>query len=253
MINTSGEYKPNYKINSCDKDDTGTTIILTNLKRKSGFDKKGLATSLSKLFNFSDENFTIKLSLNDDEPIIVDKRQRYEAFKKEFEWTFPSFSNTVEDEYEYKGEISGKIITTKKPLPADMRGITLFANGRMINASEFFGAKESSHFYSYATGWLDVDFVDLWDEDVISTDRQSINWELDKTESLRNFLKKCIYKIEREWREKRKERKRREIEREISEKKGEEFEIEKMEGYTFETNRSRHRSYCQLNNRRPCS
>ena len=45
---------------------------------------------------------------------------------------------------------------TKKPLKPGLRGISLFANGRLVNAAEFFGVSESSHAFSYFTGWLDV-------------------------------------------------------------------------------------------------
>ena len=73
-----------------------------------------------------------------------------------------------------------------------------------MNASEFFGVGESSHFYSYLTGWLDVDFVDEQEEDIISTDRQSLSWDLPITLELRDNLKQLLSSIERDWREKRK-------------------------------------------------
>ena len=89
-----------------------------------------------------------------------------------------------------------------------MRGITLFANGRMVNKQEFFDSSESSHFFSYTTGWLDVDFIDLLEEDVISTNRQSLEWERADTNDLKVFLQKTITQIHKEWREKRKEERR---------------------------------------------
>ena len=89
--------------------------------------------------------------------------------------------------------------------------MTLFANGRMVNSPEFFGPSESSHFFSYATGWLNIDFIDNWDEDVISTNRQSIDWESPNTVKLRQYLASCISIIEREWREFRKDKKKESI------------------------------------------
>jgi uncharacterized protein (TIGR02391 family) len=81
----------------------------------------------------------------------------------------------------------------------------------MVNSSEFFGATESSHFFSYATGWLDVDFIDEDGEDLISTDRQSINWETDLTSILRDYLAHCLKAIEKDWRKKRKEKRIEEV------------------------------------------
>lgn len=202
---------PSFKTDTCDKSDKGTVIELTKLKRKTNFDIEELSYSLSKIFNFSDEAFKLFLYLNNGEPIEIDNKLKYENITPEFEWTIPQFGNTIDINYEEKGNVKGKIITTEKPLKPGLRGITLFANGRMINKPEFFSSTESSHFFSYTIGWLDVDFVDNWEEDVISTNRQSINWENDKTIELRIFLKELLSEIQKDWRTKRKEKRTQEI------------------------------------------
>lgn len=212
LLQTSGEpYKPKYTIKECSKDEKGTKIALTNLKRKSGFDVLGLSRSLAKLFNFPD-NFIVLLQLNDEEIIEIINKLKYEGIQEEFEWDLPDwFIQKGLTDYENHNEIQGKIITTEKPLKPGMRGITLFANGRMVNRPEFFGSSESSHFFSYTTGWLDIDFVDNWEQDVISTNRQSLDWENSKTNELRKFLIKVLTEIHKDWREKRKTKKRKSI------------------------------------------
>ncbi|WP_103666119.1 TIGR02391 family protein [Gracilimonas amylolytica] len=206
LLNTNGtDYKPNFKEEKTHVDNQGTEIILQDLKRKSPFNKEDLAISLSKLFNLFDKNFRVFLSLNDDEPIQINEKLKFKNIESQFEWIFPEFSKNVDYEYEYSDHINGKILSTEKPLKPGLRGITLFANGRLVNAPEFFGVSESSHGFSYFTGWLDVDYVDDWDEDVISTDRQSLSWDLPKTEELKEYLKKTMSELERKWREKRKE------------------------------------------------
>ena len=212
LLKTSGEpYKPRYTLQDCNKDEKGTTITLTNLKRKSDFDVWGLSRSLAKLFNFPDD-FIVLLQLNDEEIVEITNKLKYEDIKEEFLWNLPEWliQNGLTD-YEKHNEINGKIITTEKPLKPGMRGITLFANGRMVNRSEFFGSSESSHFFSYTTGWLDIDFVDNWEQDVISTNRQSLDWENSKTRELRDFLTKMLTEIHKDWREKRKIKKRKSI------------------------------------------
>ena len=205
------DYEPNFKTESCNHNEHGTTIVLRKLKRTSAFDKEGLAVSLSKLFNLFDKNFNILLSLNDDEPIKIDDKLKYQNLDEQFAWLFPAFTDTVDSGYLEKTNISGKILSTEKPLKPGLRGVTLFANGRLVNAAEFFGASESSHGFSYFTGWLDVNFVDDWDKDVISTDRQSLNWDLPETEILREFLKKTMSTLERDWRKKRSDKKKEEV------------------------------------------
>lgn len=64
------------------------------------------------------------------------------------------------------------------------------------------------------TGWLNVDFVDELPEDVISTDRQSLNWDISETLALKTYLQQIVRNIERNWREKRKEERRKTIRKE---------------------------------------
>ena len=206
----TSNYEPRSAITSCDITETGTTIALSELKRNSSFDKLGLAVSLSKLFNFFDDSFKVDITHNNDEPLSIDNQLKYQNLDKQIEWNFPN-NNDVKNEFLDKNNVAGCIIATEKPLKPGLRGITLFAHGRLVNAPEFFGVGESSHVYSYLTGWLNVDFVDEMTEDVISTDRQSLNWDLPVTTELQNNLKELLKKIERNWREKRKVEKRKRV------------------------------------------
>lgn len=135
---------------------------------------------------------------------------KYSSFAEEFCWVFPEASSRIADEYALKQEISGNVITTKSPLPPGQRGITLYANGRMVNEAEFFGFVESSNFYSYATGWLNVDFIDEDDggeDDNIATNRKQLSWENEAPAKLKEYLRKIITLVHKEWRTKRKEKK----------------------------------------------
>lgn len=199
----TSNYEPKYEIQDCGPDEHGTSIELRDLKRKSDFNTNDLAVSLSKLFNFFDDKFKVYITLNDGDPIHIDNKLKYENLDKQIEWLFPEGQDVKSDYFSAK-KITGKIISSEKPLKPGLRGITLYAHGRLVNAPEFFGVGESSHGYSYITGWLDVDFVDELADDVISTDRQSLNWDLEVTTQLRNELQIVLRSIERNWREKRK-------------------------------------------------
>ena len=168
---------------------SGTKIILSNLKRRNDFNEEELAASLSKLFNFFDKDFQVFVK-NEGTVIPVNNELKYSLVEEQFFFNFPDYLGAKDISHTFNGEIKGKIITSEKPLNPGMRGITLFANGRLVNAPEFFGRSESSHFYSYVTGWLEVDFLDDWEEDVISTNRQSLNWEAPITSQLKKFFKR---------------------------------------------------------------
>lgn len=199
----TNNYEPQYNESDCDPANSGTTIILTDLKRKTGFNIEELAGSISRLFNCFSEDFAVDISLNGSKPMEINEKLRYNTIQAQFTWDVPDF---IQDKkhYFYTNNIKGKLLATEKPLKPGLRGITLYAHGRMVNAPEFFGVGESTHFYSYLTGWLDVDFVDEQEEDIISTDRQSLSWDLPLTEELKNNLKQFLSSIERDWREKRK-------------------------------------------------
>lgn len=207
---TRGEYKP--KIIQKEKclEASKTTITLSNLKRESELDEEALAISLSKLFNFFDKDFKVFVEKN-GKIINIDNDLKYSQIEEEFVFLFPEYSGKISLDYKYKKEIKGKILTTEKPLRPGLRGITLFANGRLVNVPEFFGSSESSYFYSYVVGLLEIDFVDNWKEDVISTNRQTLNWDLDETKELRDFLRRMLSELHQDWREKRNEKKRKVI------------------------------------------
>jgi uncharacterized protein (TIGR02391 family) len=207
----NNDYEPTPNIIACNNEEHGTSITLKNLKRKSEFDKEGLAVSLSKLFNLFDTTFNVDISINDDEPLKIDDKLKYQNLNAQFTWKFPDFAEIIPNKYVEKEKIKGTVFSTEKPLKPGLRGITLFANGRLVNAPEFFGVSESSHGFSYFTGWLDVDFVDDLEIDVISTDRQSLNWDLLETEQLREFLKITMSNLERDWRKKRSDKKNEEV------------------------------------------
>lgn len=199
-------YTPKFEIIPEGKFKRGTTIILTQLKRKTGFPIQDYSESIARLFNFNDD-FVVYLSLNDGESIKIDNKLKYQNIEPEFSWDFAVINEINPIVYNDKTQIIGTIVTTEKPLKANLRGVTLFANGRMVNSPEFFGPSESSHFYSYATGWLNIDFIDNWEDDVISTNRQSIDWDNPLTTELREYLASCLLIIEKQWREYRKEKK----------------------------------------------
>lgn len=198
----TSNYEPSFEeIESSKKN--GTTVTLSDLKRKTAFDINGLAISLSKLFNFLDDSFQVFISLNGAKEIKVDNNLKYLNLNPQITWDIPG--NLLPDvSYFEENCIAGKILATEKPLAPGMRGVTLFAHGRLVNAPEFFGVGESSHGYSYLTGFLNVDFIDEQEEDVISTDRQSLSWDLPVVEDLRTNLQNLLRALERDWREKRK-------------------------------------------------
>ncbi len=208
-LNTAqGKYQPQAtQINQDTTEADGTTITLTHLKRESAFDSSGLADSLSRIFIF-DENFHLFLKSPSGDEIPIDNKRKYGTLDSEFEWGLDSTA-LVPSPSIYFGNMTGQLLTSKKPIApsSELRGIALFSRGKLVNAPEFFSSSTSSHFYQYLTGWISVDFIDLLTEDVISTNRQSIDWENSEMLKLRNFLSGIVSQVNADWRIKRKKKK----------------------------------------------
>jgi hypothetical protein len=194
------------------KEEKGTTIILRDIQRVSDFNADSLADSLSKFF-IIDPGFNIYIKHNNEENILVNNERKYSNLTKEVEWNVPE-DIILKTEYEKQAEIKGHLIAAEKPIPpvTNMKGITLFSRKKLVNAPEYFSDSTSSHFFTYLTGWLEVDFIDDLGEDVIGTNRQSLNWEHPDMIKLREYLQKLLRWLEVDWRAKRAQIKQKKLE-----------------------------------------
>jgi hypothetical protein len=175
----------------------GTSITLYNIDRKTNFDPDSIAYSLAKSFQvFDEEDFNVFIIHNTKEnKTIIENKLIYKNLKELKSWEFPIHKDRNPKKYYCEDIITGKIILSSETVPHNMKGISLFSRNKLVNEYEFYDLSATSHGYSYLTGWLNVDYIDLFEKDVISTNRQSLNWETDETKELRNYLASAISQI----------------------------------------------------------
>ena len=185
-------------------DETGTQITLANINRESDFSEEFLANSIARFFIF-DDDFSVTITRNNEDAVTLSNEMHFSVFGEEFSWSFPQDFVHIESDYEHRSKIQGKIITPIKPIAPRFhsRGISLFARGKLVQSPYQFADSTSSHFFSYMTGWLKVDFIDDFSEDVIATNRQNINWGHIQTGKLHKYLAKCVQYVQLDWRKKR--------------------------------------------------
>lgn len=190
----------------------GTRMVLSRIKRKSEFSPEHLAMSLAKAFQiFNESDFKVTIYHNaEDEPVKVSNELRYKYIDISFEWNFPKELKQKTD-YRFADVIKGKLISAKDTVPSDMRGVALFSRGKLVNNYNFLDVKATSHGYSYITGWLDVDFIEEFERDVISTNRQSLNWELEETSELKHYLEQVYRAFFNEQKEDKRKQKEEEV------------------------------------------
>lgn len=197
-----GEYYPKISaFNRPVESPNGTEIWLKEVKRKGSFDLDAIIRSLSQKFTIFDELETY-ISLNNKDDITFTNEMKFSELKTEYKWQFPNeeFGN----EYPHWKKITGTIITPDKPLKdTGMRGLYLISRGKVVNEAEFYGARDNDFVHTYMTGYLSIDFIDEFDEDIISTDRHSLIWENDRASDLRKYLQTIIRKIGSDWKKKR--------------------------------------------------
>ncbi len=212
------DYKPTIvkKDEPCSTEEHGTKVILSKIQRETDFSAEDIANNLARMF-IVDPSFEISVRRNAEAPIAIENERRYAQIDIRFKWRIPEDSEQKSD-YGRVAEISGELIAARKPIPpgTNMRGIALFSRKKLVNAPEFFSDSTSSHFFSYLTGWLEVDFIDDLEEDVITTNRQSLNWDHSEMKELRVHLRGLLNWAEKDWRKKRDE----EREKELLEKTG---------------------------------
>lgn len=203
------------KHDSVTRESDGTQIVLKQLKRRSKFEVENLADSISRFFILQDD-FKIYIQRNNDSRVEVTNERRYRTLNKEFVWCVPA-GISVKPAYEHQGEMRGELFTTEKPIPPNTasRGIALFSRGKLVNLPDYFSDSSSSHFYSYLSGWIEVDFIDDMPEDVIDTNRQSLDWSSPQLESLHTYLQQVIKYIGKDWRVKRNEKQKKQVEAKI--------------------------------------
>jgi len=214
LYSSEGQYNPRVEVSNeiADRGD-GTVIQLKKLKRKSKFDIESIADGLARIF-ITEDNFRIRLVKTgglENEVIDVDSSRRYGQIDKQFSW---EKADLEIGDYEHSEDVEFQFITSEKPIKPNsgLRGITIFSRGKLVNAPEFFSDSTSSHVFQYLTGWIKADFIDLLDEDVISTNRQSLNWEHEEMLAFREWLQDLIAKVKSDWSKKRKEKKDKDFE-----------------------------------------
>ncbi|WP_166680550.1 TIGR02391 family protein [Kribbella sp. VKM Ac-2566] len=189
---TGTEYHPALSSRAASVETHGTTVELTKLHRRTPVNARELAQSLGRLFGYLDEDFEIEVIDAAGLKRPVDRDSRLNSIDTDVEWRIPE-DLPVDLRAEVPNDkIRGRIVAAAKPVPAEQRGVALYAHGRLANEPEFYGVSESSYAFSYLTGYLDVDYIDDGAADVIATDRRSISWDSDLTADLNTYLQRLL-------------------------------------------------------------
>lgn len=211
---SGGEYRPQTGQDPEEESAHGTTIRVEALRRRTAVDARSLARSLARLFHHVDKDFRLTVVGVSGDEFEVTRELRYDAVQVETRWQVPDDISAGQDFARSHG-IRGEVVATVKPLSAEMRGITLYVHGRLAHEPEYFGIPESSYAFSYITGYVEVDYVDDLDEDIIATDRRSLSWESAEGHELREYLEGMLRQVAALRRDTRSTAKKERLERDL--------------------------------------
>ncbi|MCW8999383.1 MAG: ATP-binding protein, partial [Kangiellaceae bacterium] len=171
--------------------ETGTLVIMEDLSLKKGIPERQLMVSLG-------QRFTVTL-LRDDFSVHVND---IEVTEKQ---ALPTFAYRIPEEG-YKEEtinLNGRNrdvrywvgFVEQAEWPQDQAGVGVYTHGKIAQDRPFvFGLKGREISTRYMYGVIEADWLDELEEDVVSTDRTSINWENDDTEEMHKWGKDIVAK-----------------------------------------------------------
>lgn len=180
-------------------DVSGVTVSFRALKLKKAIDIDLFRQSMGRRFALQTDK--MKVSIN-GKPLPKDAL--------DFEHRIPDKAGQWEELDVPDGKVQFWFGFTKAPIAEpELRGISVFARGRIAQATPFFfnltGGIDGQVGLEYLTGQLRADFLDEA-EDCIATDRQSINWQFDKARALEVWGQTKVKELCRDWKKRRSQR-----------------------------------------------
>lgn len=114
-----------------------------------------------------------------------------------------------------QNEVRWRIRFTKEPIASEeLRGIAVFCGVKLAQAPFYFGLSgglSGQHGQQYIVGSINADFLDRLDTDLITTERQRINWQHEDAEQLLKWGQERIKSLLRLWKARRAESRVRQI------------------------------------------
>lgn len=174
---------------------SGTRLVLRDLKHKSALDMDKLREALARRFSRTIRG-EMKIFVNGveiGEPAL-DIEERF----PETGYYTAALADGSEIRYYYA-------FTQGTIKSAELRGFTIYVRGKTAQAPPFFFDVEATasgqHATKYVTGAIEADFLDEGSDDqsdLISTDRQEIDWESEKAKPLHQWGDQFARKVLRE-------------------------------------------------------
>lgn len=176
------------------KDQTGTCIILRNVKLPKNYSLKRLKDGIADRFALNLINESMKVRLNNEDL----SQAGVQIALKDFSIGNPN--ELKQDDIDFNGKafpvkywIGFVELGKTKDWTLDDAGIAIYAHNKIVQGRPFyFGVTGKEILSRYMIGYVYADWLDDFDEDIVSTDRNSINWDIPQAAQLMEWGKKIV-------------------------------------------------------------
>lgn len=170
----------------------GTLIIMDALSLKKEISKSALMESIGR-------RFTVTLLRDDFSVFINDEKVTEEQALPVFAYREPPLEGFTTEQVNFNGELRELRFWVgfikEADWPQDQAGVGVYAHGKIAQDRPFvFGLKGREISTRYMYGVIEADWLDELTEDVVSTDRTSINWNNDATEPMYDWGQQLVAK-----------------------------------------------------------
>ena len=190
----------------------GTIITLKNLTLQRTPSKSGFAASMARRFLINQTADEFKVTINDlplpEDNALMGVEYDFPAdYKKSEKPEGLRIADGVGYEKIGEDEIEWRIKFTKDTLGTEeLRGVSVFCGIKVAQTPFFFnlsGGLSGQHGQQYVSGQVRADYLDMLDADIITTERQRINWELQECKPLEEWGQKRVKSLLSIWKERR--------------------------------------------------
>ncbi|MGY6554107.1 MAG: ATP-binding protein [Wenzhouxiangella sp.] len=203
----------------------GTSVTLTRLKLGRAPSKSGFASSMARRFliNQSADNFDVKingLELPQDNALMGVEFDFPTDYRDDEKPAGLRIENSVGIEKVGDDEIQWRVKFTQDTIGTEeLRGVSVFCGIKVAQTPFFFnlsGGLSGQHGQQYMSGQVQADFLDKLDADIITTERQRINWEHEEAQPLQEWGQQRVKSLLSIWKARRAEDKLKRIDNKVA-------------------------------------
>lgn len=202
--------------NTARRKDAGTTITLKNLTIGRTPSQGLFRESMARRFLINQTADEFKITIN-GHPLPKDNALMGVEFDfpGDYKDSEKPAGMRIENGFGYEkideDEIEWRIRFTKDTIGTEeLRGVSVFCGIKVAQTPFFFnliGGLSGQHGQQYVSGQVKADYLDRLGADVITTERQRINWELQECKALEEWGQERVKSLLKIWKERRAEEK----------------------------------------------